>query len=42
MKQDIECGVAAGFADYLTKPLDIGQLLATIDRCLPGSKESPS
>jgi len=34
MKHDIERGKAAGFADYLTKPLDIGKLLASIDRCL--------
>ena len=39
MKHDIQRGKSAGFADYLTKPLDIEQLLATIDRCLqvPGN-----
>ena len=39
MKHDIERGTSAGFADYLTKPLDIAQLLETIDRQLqiPGS-----
>jgi len=39
MKHDIERGKSAGFADYLTKPLDIAQLLETIDRQLqiPGS-----
>ncbi|MBJ7221735.1 MULTISPECIES: ATP-binding protein [unclassified Brenneria] len=31
MPQDIERGMAAGFADYLTKPLDIGRFLASID-----------
>jgi len=34
MPRDIERGMAAGFADYLTKPLDIGKLLGSIDRCL--------
>ena len=34
MKHDIERGKAAGFADYLTKPLDIEQLLKSVRRCL--------
>ncbi|MHB1430480.1 MAG: response regulator, partial [Rhodocyclaceae bacterium] len=38
MKHDIERGTSAGFADYLTKPLDIAQLLETIDRCLARGK----
>ncbi|WP_230976670.1 PAS domain-containing hybrid sensor histidine kinase/response regulator [Pseudothauera rhizosphaerae] len=35
MPRDIERGIAAGFADYLTKPLDVGRFLASIDRHLP-------
>jgi PAS domain S-box-containing protein len=35
MPRDIERGKTAGFADYLTKPLDVGQLQAVID-CLLG------
>jgi signal transduction histidine kinase/CheY-like chemotaxis protein len=34
MRRDIERGLAAGFAAYLTKPLDFGTFIATIDRCL--------
>jgi len=34
MKHDIERGKAAGFADYQTKPLDIEQLLKSVQRCL--------
>jgi len=34
MPADVDRGRAAGFADYLTKPLDIGRLLATLDRLL--------
>jgi CheY-like chemotaxis protein len=34
MKHDSERGKAAGFADYLTKPLDIEQLLKSVRRCL--------
>ncbi|MCE8018722.1 PAS domain S-box protein [Halomonas sp. MCCC 1A11036] len=32
MPQDIERGIAAGFTDYLTKPIDIGRFLESIDR----------
>ena len=32
MPKDIERGIAAGFADYLTKPLDVGRFLSSIDR----------
>ncbi|RLM27835.1 hypothetical protein BIY29_01790 [Brenneria alni] len=31
MPKDIERGMAAGFDDYLTKPLDIGRFLTSID-----------
>lgn len=42
MPRDIERGRAAGFVEYLTKPIDLGLFLATIDRCLePGAEESP-
>lgn len=34
MPRDIVRGMAAGFKDYLTKPLDIAQFYATIDRLL--------
>jgi signal transduction histidine kinase/CheY-like chemotaxis protein len=34
MRRDIERSQAAGFAAYLTKPLDFGAFIATIDRCL--------
>ncbi|MDP3036093.1 MAG: response regulator, partial [Rhodocyclaceae bacterium] len=34
MPRDIERGKAAGFTDYLTKPLDILLFLNTIQRCL--------
>jgi K+-sensing histidine kinase KdpD len=36
MTRDIERGIAAGFSDYLTKPLDIAQLYAILDARLPG------
>jgi len=39
MPRDIERGRAAGFADYLTKPIDVGQFLQAIDRCLSASEE---
>ncbi len=34
MPRDIERGKAAGFADYLTKPLEIAALFRAIDGCL--------
>lgn len=32
MPRDIERGIAAGFADYLTKPIDVGRFLESVDR----------
>lgn len=37
MPRDVEKARAAGFAGYLTKPLDIGQLLRTVDSTLSTS-----
>lgn len=34
MERDVKKGLAAGFTDYLTKPLDIPRLLALLDRLL--------
>ncbi len=38
LPRDVERGLAAGFADYLTKPLDVGRFISTIDACLQGRK----
>ncbi|MDQ1315546.1 MAG: hypothetical protein QG662_1655 [Pseudomonadota bacterium] len=35
MQRDIDRGIAEGFADYLTKPVDISRLLGILDRYLP-------
>jgi PAS domain S-box-containing protein len=35
LPSDIERGKAAGFTDYLTKPLDIAHFLAVVDQLLP-------
>ncbi len=34
MPRDIERGKAAGFVDYLTKPIEVSRLLAVVDRLL--------
>jgi PAS domain S-box-containing protein len=34
MPRDIERGRAAGFADYLTKPIDVAGFFGMLDRCL--------
>jgi PAS domain S-box-containing protein len=39
MPRDIEHGHAAGFIDYLTKPLDVGHFLRTIDHFLLSHEE---
>jgi PAS domain S-box-containing protein len=38
MLRDIERGRAAGFADYISKPLDVDHFLKTIDSCLDSSE----
>ncbi|MEK7737180.1 MAG: response regulator, partial [Pseudomonadota bacterium] len=35
MPMDLAQGMAAGFAEYLTKPIDVDKLLKTIDRFIP-------
>jgi len=35
IKRDIEKGLAAGFARYLTKPLDIAKFMGALDEFLP-------
>ncbi len=36
MPRDVERGQAAGFADYLTKPLDVGKFIEAVNHCLAG------
>ncbi|MEO5342235.1 MAG: response regulator [Gammaproteobacteria bacterium SHHR-1] len=38
MPRDIERGLAAGFSDYITKPIDQQVFFDTIDACLDPSK----
>ena len=40
MRRDVERGKAAGFADYLTKPLDLSKLLDLIDQTLQDRTEA--
>lgn len=42
MPRDIERGMAAGFTDYLTKPIDVSKFFAILDRCLPARAEKNS
>jgi CheY-like chemotaxis protein len=40
MPRDIERGRAAGFSEYLTKPIDVAEFIGMLDRCLlPEHKE---
>jgi CheY-like chemotaxis protein len=41
MPRDIERGKAAGFTDYLTKPLDIGLFLQVADALLDAATTLP-
>ncbi len=41
MQRDIERGMAAGFTDYLTKPLDIGHFLQVADALLDATTTLP-
>ncbi|MEQ1659605.1 MAG: ATP-binding protein, partial [Hylemonella sp.] len=41
MKRDIERGRAAGFQDYLVKPINVRDLFATIDTHLTSSRGTP-
>ena len=40
MTRDIESGLAAGFNDYVTKPIDIPKLFNILERLLPTPKET--
>jgi len=40
MPSDVERGRAAGFLDYLTKPIDIPGFLGLLDQCLGADKEA--
>jgi len=45
MPRDIERGLAAGFADYLTKPLEVARFYKVVDACLskpPGQPQISS
>jgi CheY-like chemotaxis protein len=35
MREDIERGLASGFVDYWTKPIDFAVFIAAIERILP-------
>jgi CheY-like chemotaxis protein len=41
MPQDLARGQAAGFADYLTKPLELQRLLSALRAALPGWTAGP-
>jgi len=42
MRSDIERARAAGFDDYLTKPIDFERLLALVQRCGPSRGHAPT
>ncbi len=39
MTRDIKRGMAAGFSDYITKPIVVADFFETLDRCLTGHAE---
>jgi response regulator of citrate/malate metabolism len=39
MPRDVERGLAAGFVDYLTKPLDIARFNAVLDKWLTACED---
>ena len=41
MREDIERGLAAGFADYWTKPIDFAVFIAAIERMFPRARIRP-
>lgn len=42
LQEDVERGLRAGFADYVTKPIDLRRLLAVLDRLLPVAPVPPA
>ena len=40
MPSDVERGIAAGFADYLTKPLDMSRLIASVEAVLVATRST--
>jgi PAS domain S-box-containing protein len=42
LQEDVERGLRAGFADYITKPVDLRRLQAALDRLLPVSPAPPA
>ena len=42
MPEDIERGLASGFADYWTKPIDFAVFIAALDRLFPGTSPPPT
>ena len=40
MREDIERGLASGFADYWTKPIDFAVFIAALERRFPGQRSA--
>ncbi len=40
MREDIERGLATGFADYWTKPIDFAVFIAAVERMFPHSRSA--
>jgi CheY-like chemotaxis protein len=40
MPSDVDRGIAAGFADYLTKPLDMNRLIASVEAVLLAARST--